>query len=191
MKIVNGNLVLEQVTCWDCDGKKEVTRFDLCPHNYKQVRQFGGKCPHCGAKNKYSHKTVGQHQEPCHTCEAKGVRTETPYDIIKTDDWKAIVPQFRFKVVRGNRRADFNESYLGIGILWGVTDYIDWTQKTDAEAIAAATKIESMGNKPAQAVGLVKKDTLDVCLDLAIILLRDGWHVIRYIPINGPNCPLT
>src|SRR5260221_13552648 len=112
MKIEKGKLILEIITCWDCQGKREVTRFDLCPHNNKQVRKFGGKCPRCGAKNKYSHTTVGQHQEPCHTCEAKGSRTETLYDFVNSDDWKVMLPHFRLTLSRGNRGANFIERYL-------------------------------------------------------------------------------
>ncbi len=176
MNIENGKLILEEVQCWDCEGKKEVTRFDSCPHDREQVRKFGGKCPCCGAKNKHSHKTVGQHQEVCHICEGKGTRREDLYDIISSDTWAKLLPHFRFTVARAGRGANFNEGYLGIGILYGITDYTDWTAKTDEEAIAAAMKLESFGNRPTQAINFTNDKTLNVCLDIVIVLLRDGWH---------------
>jgi hypothetical protein len=185
MKIVNGKLEFDTVVCWDCRGKKEVTRYNLCPHNYKQVRQFGGKCPCCGAKNKHSHKTVGQRQEPCHICEAKGERVQNAYEMMTVTEWASLLPHFNFTVIRGSRSANFNESYLGIGILYGITDYTDWTTKSNEEALAAATSAltgETTASHPSQPIQFINKETFEVYTDLSIILLRDGWHVMAVKP---------
>lgn len=182
MKIENGKLILEQVTCWDCDGKKEVTRHDLCPYNYRPVNMHPGRvCPKCGAKNKHSHQTIGSHKEPCHTCNAQGVRMETLYDRPSKEAWAKMYPQFRFHIVSGNRGGNFNEQYLGLGLFGGLTDYRDWTGATPDEVKAEMD--EHIGTDTMrQAIGYVNEKTMEVYLDIAVVLVRDGWHAYPMKP---------
>lgn len=175
MKIENGKLILEAVICWDCNGTREVVRHDPCPYNWRPVNIHPGRvCPKCGAKNKHSHQSIGSHKEQCVRCDSNGMMMETLYDRPTNADWAKMYPQFRFEIVSANRCADFNESFLGLGIFGGITDYRDWRGATP-DAVKAELDEHIGTSMGRQAIGWVNKDTMEVYLDIAVILLRDGW----------------
>lgn len=97
---------------------------------------------------------------------------ETLYDRPSKEAWAAMYPQFRFDIVSGYRGSNFNEQYLGL-VFGGLTDYRDWTSATPDEVKAELD--EHIGNDMMrQAIGWVN-ETMDVYLDIDVILLRDGW----------------
>lgn len=120
MKNLFGNLIFEEIECWDCKGTKESHRNKLCPNSYKSTRRNGRtSCEHCGAKNKHSHKTIGEYTVPCTTCEAKGTRMETSHDNLPVEIYK----NFQFEIAGEKYRTSFSDQYLGLGLVGGATDY--------------------------------------------------------------------
>lgn len=173
MKIENGKFVFEEVTCWDCKGTKIVTRYTLCPLNNQAVnRQPNRQCPHCKAKNKYSHQTVGSYQTDCTVCSATGKIMEDLYSYISKEQWAELHKSFKFNIRRVNREANFNESYLGLGYLYGCTDWGTIAKKSDEEIL----KFIPTDGHPIQPVGWCKKDGT-VPLELDIVVRNDGYGV--------------
>lgn len=173
MKIENGKLIYEETVCWDCNGTLKVTRHTLCPNWGKPVNKFPNReCPDCKSNNKHSHQTVGSYIIECQTCNATGKIMENAYTHISQDQWNVLQSNFKFSVVRMNRGATFNESYLGLGALYGCTDYGRITAKTDEEIL----KIVPTDGHPCQPVGWMKKGELPK--ELIILVRNDGYSVI-------------
>ena len=108
---------------------------------------------------------------------------QNAYDHVNETEWSAMLPQFKFVVGRAGRYADFNENYLGLGILYGVTDYHNWTVKTDEEILA----VVPLAGKPCQIGALLKnwghRDAgadLTVPTTLVITVRQDGYSVRTY-----------
>lgn len=176
MKIENGKLIYEQVTCWHCEGRKELKEHDLCPLYGRKVAHLPNrKCPHCGATNKHSHKALDTFKvKPCYTCDGQGVRMEDSYDLISQEQWNSWVASgvFKFEVVRVKAGMSFVEQYIGEPrSLFGLTDYGRTARLTD-EQILASVPTES---HPGQPVGWAPGDV--VPLELVILVKADGYMV--------------
>jgi len=122
MKIENGKIKYEYRTCWDCEGKKTVVRNRLCPNWGKKT--YRKKCPVCGGIGKNGHKTIGQYTKVCDTCNGEGVRLENSCDSMTKAERINWLENVTFKFVE-NQKKTFNDSYIGIGNLCGITDYTD------------------------------------------------------------------
>ena len=176
MKIVDGKLIFEEVTCWNCNGKKEVRSYHLCPLQNKPVITYPGhKCPHCGTKNRNNHQITGSSIVTCPTCEGKGTEMENEYSHLTQETWNAMVPYFKFTVVRSDRYSTFNENYFGIGYLFGCMDYGRVASMTDDEIL----KLVPTSGYPSQPIAdLVKKSDPSVLpKELVIIIRNDGYSV--------------
>ena len=176
MKILNGKLIYEQVTCWHCEGRKTLKEFDSCPLYGKRVAHLPGrKCPHCGATNKHSHHALDTFKvKPCYTCEGTGIRTEDAYDLISQEQWNAWVASgvFKFEVFRTRAGMSFVEQYIGNPrSLLGLTDYGRTAAMTD-EQILATVPTET---HPGQPIGWAPND--EVPTELAIVVKSDGYVV--------------
>ena len=175
MKIENGKMIFEVVTCWDCQGNKQVTKGITCPLWGKIVKHLPlGRCPHCKSKNRHSHKIVGTTTETCSTCEGVGTRLEDAYDFVKADVWATMVPLFKWTIQRVHRYGTFVESYIGgDGSLYGCTDYGRTAALTDEQILAQVPK----DSTPSQPVQWIKKDTFEVPPELVIEVRTDGYAV--------------
>lgn len=162
--------------CWECNGTKEVEHNILCPHYHKTVRKFGGKCPVCNAKNQHSHKVIGSEIIPCPRCNATGEIFPNMYSSL---DFSDLIQYIEIKTYEGLHMSNFNEGYLGIGIIGGYTDYGAYIDRIKS-GVATLPQIvlESMQerNRYVQAGNL-----LDVSGKLIpcgyLKLNRDGWSV--------------
>lgn len=173
MKIENGKMIFDEVICWDCKGTKQVKRYTLCPHNTKAVTQFPGrKCPQCGSKNRYSHQSIGDYMTDCKICNTTGKIMENLYSHISKEQWAILQSSFKWTVERVNRGPTFNEEYLGLGYLYGCTDYGRTTALTD-EQILAKVPFDGV---PCQLIAWVKSDGT-VPSELIIKVNRSGYMV--------------
>jgi hypothetical protein len=165
--------------CWECNGTKEVEHNILCPLYHKPVRKYGGKCPHCNAKNQHSHKVIGSKIIPCPRCNATG---EIMSDMYSSLNFSDLIQYIEIKTFEGVHMSSFNEGYLGIGIIGGYTDYgryID-TIKSGKSTLPQIV-LESMQerNRYVQAGNLLTVDgKLIPCGYLK--LNRDGWSVFSH-----------
>lgn len=165
MKLNNGKLEFETVTCWQCNGSREVKRFTLCPRRDKAVSKYPKRqCPDCGSKNKHSHKVVGSYMMDCCTCEATGRRLETEYDNLPVEIYKALPISF------GNRASSgFVENLLGLGIVGGATDYgrMNDVLKKDGES-AVVKKIHDEDTYGRQAITFMKDGKFPTGLQVVV-----------------------
>jgi hypothetical protein len=178
MRIENGKLIYEQVTCWHCEGRKVLKEYDSCPLYGKKVAHLPHRmCPHCGATNKHSHHALDTFKiNPCYTCEATGVRMEDSYELISQEQWNKWVAEskFTFEVIRAYRDATFVEQYIGDPrCLYGLMDYGRTAAMTD-EQILAMAPTES---HPGQPIGWAPGD--NVTGKLAIVVRPDGYSVYQ------------
>jgi len=128
MKIENGKIKYEYRTCWNCEGKKEVTRYKQCPDYYKKM--YGKTCVHCGSKSKNSHTTILKNPEyiiTCPNCNGQGIRLENSCDSMTKAERINWFENVTFQFVE-NQEKTFNDSYIGMGNLCGTTDYKDHRQ---------------------------------------------------------------
>lgn len=165
-------------TCWDCKGNTVVERGILCPRYGKKVAGLPGRvCEHCGAKNKDSHKVVDTETRNCGTCNATGILDCNPYSSL---DYSPLIQFINIVTMDGLRSATLNESYLGMGIIGGVTDYGRYLEETgrDMEKIMAHIRAETEErSKYTQGLNLLKKDS-NILIDTAVLKLRaDGWSL--------------
>ena len=122
MKIVNEKIIYEYRICWDCEGKKEVIRHKLCENWGKKT--YRKKCPICGGRGRNGHKTTGQYTKICQTCQGRGIRLENNCDTMNKEEIQNWLENVSFKFLE-NQKKTFNDSYIGIGNIVGLTDYID------------------------------------------------------------------
>jgi hypothetical protein len=114
-----GEIVYNKLTCWNCKGSKVYEYGISCPRWGKKVRINGmTTCQHCGAKNKDSHRLIGHEVKTCETCKGTGELLVNAYTSLRFSE---LVHGIRFMVVSG--QTTFNESYLGMGMVGGCTDY--------------------------------------------------------------------
>ena len=167
MRVENGKLILEKRKCSCNDGI--VTYYDACPNNYKVVRGKypGNKCPHCGAKNKWDHKSIGSHEETCPRCNGAAILDESRYDSIPDELWQSLT----FKVYRSNRRASWAEQWLGLGC-YSTVDYGAYKKLTDAEIIA-----KNREHHYIQACKVCNKDLI-MCDHIGIFCHDQGYSVV-------------
>lgn len=162
--------------CSGCKGEKKVTRNISCPLWDKPVRKYGGKCPHCGAKNSHSHKAIGEKIVTCYECKGTG---ETMPDMYTSLNFSDLIKDIQIKTFAGIHGASFNESYLGVGIIGGTTDYGAYLDKAQGDpAKLAQIVLESMQerNSSVQAGNLLDVD--GKLIPVAYLKLnRSGWSV--------------
>lgn len=128
MKVENEKIKYENRTCWDCEGKKIVTRYKFCPDSYKKM--YGKTCIHCGSKSKHSHTAILKNPEyiiTCPTCNGQGIRLENSCDSMSENERINWLKNVTFEFLN-NQKKTFNDSYIGIGNICGMTDYKDHRQ---------------------------------------------------------------
>ncbi len=173
-------IVYNQVVCRDCNGTGKVERGISCPRLWKTVKQFPGhKCPHCGAKNRNSHKLIGTEIVTCYECKGSGIQQLNGYDFC---DFGKLFDHIKFVIVgKMFSGQGYNEQYLGIGIVAGVTDYGRYLNesltdgKFDVQKFMVIVKENFEGrHRCGQGIGLTRKD--GKLIKYAYIkMARDGW----------------
>lgn len=165
----DGLPIFDIVECWDCHGRKEVTRFDLCPRWGKANNtEPGRKCSGCGATRKDGHRTVGQHQESCKACNGEGTRLENRYDHDTSGFWKTLP----MRVFRSDYPQSAMEQYLGVG-LCSVMDYGRHKDLTDEALIE---KVKS-GILAPQYCTYVNAQNI-VAVEIVILCNNNGYSVL-------------
>lgn len=160
MKIIDGKLFLEEVSC-----PKEEKRQLLCPRWGQKQR--GTPCPHCGAKNQHDHKTVGEYTVKCTQCGGTGKKKEEITDPFPT----GLFGQLTFKVFRAERELTWNEQHLGAGCVFSCVDYGEAWKGSDKELIVkvkAHTWIQACK---------VAKDDGKLCSYVGIFVAPHGYSV--------------
>jgi hypothetical protein len=178
MRIENGKLIYERVTCWHCEGSKVLKHYDPCPYQGKTVIYLPGrKCPHCGTKNRHNHHSLDTFKvDPCYTCEGVGTRMEDSYDSVSQELWNSWVANgtFTFEVIRVSRGSTLLEQYIGDPrALYGCIDYGRTAALSDAEIL----KQVPTESHPSQPVGWAPGD--NVSSKLMILVKSDGYSVYQ------------
>lgn len=169
MKIENNKIIFEVVQCWNCKGSGKDKHYKRCPNDNKKT--YGKKCEHCGATNKHSHKSIGYDIIDCNLCKGSGKRLENRFDFVPKD----IIDSLDItEVVKVNRNSTFNESYLGLGQIYGCSDYGRSHDLTNDELIAEIKKDMTC----TQALSITDKD--DNLLKFKVIQRNDGYSLIGY-----------
>ena len=167
MKLIEGQLQFEEITCWDCKGTGKVTRHTLC-NRYGMVNKGRPPCQ-CGAKNKDSHKAVGTYTAPCNTCEAKGTRVESEYDTLPDSIYKSL--DFQYQV--GGGSLGYIESLYGFGAVGGATDYGRMYElKDDKDKVIQKIKD---GGCNRQAILFMKNGNF--CKNLLVVVRKNDYSV--------------
>ncbi len=157
MKIEYGKLKFEYRICWNCKGKKEVTRYKQCPNYNKKM--YGKICIHCGSKNKHSHTTILKNPEyiiTCPNCDGQGIKLENRCDDMTKTERINWLKNVTFKFVE-NQIKTFNDSYIGHGNLCGTTDYADHRQD---RGIIEKIKNRLLNDTMLQYIGIIKEGKL-------------------------------
>ena len=163
MKLIDGQIEFEQVTCDFCDGKKERTQGILYPNMHKAVG-VGKKCS-CGAKNKRSNTLIGEKIVPCDFCDATGVVMETMYDYLP----KEIFVTLPVTVYVNKPRRFVGEDLFGLGLVGGATDYGRMKEFHATNGDAAAIEIIRGEYSNRQVIGfMLNKQKFATGLDLVI-----------------------
>lgn len=176
----SGKVTFTEVTCNGCQGTGQVEQGILCPNKWKPVNKFEGrKCPHCGAKNKNSHKVIGRKIVTCGRCDGTGRELQGFSDGL---DFAELLQGVKIAVIAGKQ--DFNEAYLGRGLVAGVTDYGRYLQATQAEnatEINVRAIVEYVRAKLAEKnyiqAGDVISESGDFMKYALLKLTRSGWHL--------------
>lgn len=166
-----------QRTCTSCNGTRKVERGISCPHNHKTVTKYPGRvCPDCGAKNQYSHKMIGTKVIECPNCNGTGIENTNAYDHLNAGE---LASEIELVTMAGLHGSTFNEGYLGIGIIAGVTDYgryLDESKKdfTKILEIVRREMVEDLNRR--QMISILTED--GKLIEKALLKMNaDGWHV--------------
>lgn len=173
MKLINGFLNYEEIDCFQCDGTKMRTRGILCP-NWDKVVGAGKKCS-CGAKNRHSHKVIGEDKVPCESCDATGRHLETAYDYLP----KEIYTELPMEVFTSAFGAPLQESMFGMGIVGGATDYgrmLTTLKDKGTEEVIKQIKEEYWSR---QAISFLKdkNDPASFCKSLRVVVRSNDYSV--------------
>jgi hypothetical protein len=169
-------ITFTQKVCWNCKGNNIVERGISCPRYGR--KQAGKACEHCGSKSKDGHRIVGTKWVTCNTCEGTGMETCDEYSSL---DFSPLIQFINIVTMQGLRSATFNESYLGIGLIGGCTDYGRYLTETgrDFEKIMAHVRKETEErNRHAQGLNFILKGT-NKLIETAVLKMReDGWSLL-------------
>jgi hypothetical protein len=133
MKIENGKLVFERTKCSGCSGTGTIQPRKRCPKYGHRMR--GKPCPHCGSTRKDNHGYIEDGPRiTCTKCDGSLLEDEDRFSYLP---WATVIAAVPVVVQRSNRRASFNEEYIGYGIIQGCVDYGKSAKMTDEELIAS------------------------------------------------------
>ena len=129
MQRVGNILEYGERPCSSCQGQREIRDIRPCPKYGKVVNRLPGKvCPDCGTTRKHGHQYLDTgDMKPCRC--GTGFQTEDRYSSLPDGIFRTLV----FKVYRSQRPASFNEQYLGLGLVYSVTDYGEHQNLSDAD----------------------------------------------------------
>lgn len=158
-------------------------------------------CKQCSGRGKVVHAPV---LRPCHDCDGRGkvltwdadVDPILPDEVDRCDnasaefmaDW---LHTAQVAVVREDRGATWNEHHLGLGSIYGVTDYgarRDWTDQQYADEVREALATRS---RP-QFIKMIDADTRRFGNTVLITVRNDGHSVkVADVKQNRPMLPPT
>jgi hypothetical protein len=167
MKVIDGTVVFEERQCSSClhDTPGQIAGKQPCATCSGTGKGKRGKVGGCQSCHGYQTQPDFDNLVPCPRCQETGLVAETITDTIPSE----IVRSLPVVVIREDRRATWNEQYLGLGSLWSTIDYGRSWQLPDAEVIAQAR--ESMTF--VQACKVAPDGIL--CQALCILLHRQGY----------------
>lgn len=169
MRIENGRLVFDKKACSCCKEGKTCS-VDACPECKGTGRGKRGKvggCRKCNGSRKYYN---WERKVTCDICHGnyQDFQDETVYDYIP----KGLFASMPFKVVRQYAGQSFNEQYLGLGMVFGCTDYGAAWGRNDADIIA-----DVKTNYSHQACKIAKEDGT-LAKGITIVVKPQGYSVV-------------
>ena len=159
MYIKDNKIIFEIVTCWNCEGRKEVKNYIPCENMYQRTNRK--PCQICGGIGKYNHKSIGEKMVSCFVCEGEGKRQEAAFDTITKECLSYIINNANYIHI-GNNPNDINLDKKFIADCYGIggnhfcgyQDYIDHRQD-NAETLL---KLIKDGVHPMQVLNYIDKD---------------------------------
>lgn len=175
MRVENGYLIPEKKKCFQCQGTKRHNDFKTCPLIDKPVKHLDkSKCPYCGAKRKFEHKSILMGEIDCKYCE-DGFVAETLYDYVPLEIWR----DMEFRVFRSTRPTSVLEKLLGVGVFSSV-DYGKHKELTDEQLIES---VKGKTYQP-QGVKIANTKTGKLADFVGIYTSEEGYSVIASIDIS-------
>lgn len=174
MKIVDGKLVLETRTCWNCNGTQLINEWIKCPQCNGTGKQSNRRncllCRNQRVLGKTPSVVLSKGTGHCTSC-TDGIMPEAIGDYAPQEMWQSL----NFVVYRSDRQQQLVEKLFGFGC-WSVTDYGDHKHLTD-ESLIAAVRYASTGRHSIQACKFVKED-FTVCNHIGIFCNNQGYSVV-------------
>ena len=174
VKVVDGRFVygLEDCTCMN--GK--LYGHKPCPKCHGTDRTKGGKgkgrCKACFGGKVVDNQTLVD----CERCHGTGKDQATRYSYIPKELLANMVRDIPIHIHRSNRRPTFTESYLGLGLIGGVTDYGRYKSLTDGELVDKI-RAEIVEHR-SQCLNYEQKDTGKLLTAAHILCHDQGYSVV-------------
>ena len=161
MKIENGTVVLETTSC-HCSSTP--TPGQIVPLRSCCQKKRCGVCKGEGY--------VRLAAETCSTCKGTTRRTETLSDYASQE----MIDSVPLRILRADRQASWNESYLGFGCVYSCIDYGDAARQSD-EALLARLKERNTHFQACHFVRLENRLPVELVEAFGVYVNRNGFSV--------------
>lgn len=175
------SIVFHSVECWNCKGSGKDKRFNLCPNDGRGNKGFiKGKCKHCETTRAANHNRLESFKVTrCAFCDnSSGLKLYNEFD--SSVDAGLLADNIELIVLdNSNQGSTFNESYLGLGLIGGVTDYGSYITRSGGNKIELLNIVrdnlrENLARR--QFGNFITAD--NTLIDKAIVRLAvDGYHI--------------
>lgn len=180
IRIVDGCLVfgLEACTCAMGDNPQHAGKmpgYKPCPKCRGTNRTKGGtgkgQCRHCFQGRIVDFNTW----ETCGRCNGTGTNQADRYSYVPKVVMTEILRDMPIRIHRSGRRQTFNEAYLGIGLVYGCTDYGRYKQLSDEELADHVRK--GMSEQSTQGTNICRKEDNRICTAIDVLCHDQGYSV--------------
>lgn len=183
----DNTLTLETITCWHCMGWRDklpaghVAGRKTCPTCNGTRRGKRGKVNAC--KDCFSGMVVDPTKAVvCEGCNGTTIIPETDTDYASAEFMQQVFKLAPITVTTQNRGQSFNETYIGLGLFYGCTDYgrANDAYKTNPQAFVASLP-DMLAKERHQYSSFTKTDKttgiITLCSAFVAVITNDGMNI--------------